>query len=79
MLTGVGKCKEPGGPRGVVSAVVAFESSGKVSTVTISDPPFAGTSTASCLASVLKQAVDATVQGAARHALTTHLGALKAP
>lgn len=53
---GVGKCKEPGGPRGVATAVIAFESSGKVSTVTFSDPPFAGTSTASCLTSILKQA-----------------------
>jgi hypothetical protein len=56
VLSGVARCKEPGGPRGVVSASIAFDPSGKVSTVTISDPPFAGTSTASCLSSVLKQA-----------------------
>ncbi len=55
-LTGVGKCKEPGGPRGNVSATVTFDSSGKVSTVSITDPPFAGTSTASCLTAMLKQA-----------------------
>jgi hypothetical protein len=55
-LTGVGRCKEPGGPRGTVTAEVGFESSGKVSSVTISEAPFAGTSTATCLSSVLKEA-----------------------
>jgi hypothetical protein len=56
VLAAVAQCKEPGGPRGKLQAIVAFEPSGKVSGVTINESPFAGTSTASCAAAALKQA-----------------------
>ncbi|MEO7037533.1 MAG: GYF domain-containing protein [Polyangiaceae bacterium] len=50
------QCREKGGPAGKASVVVTFEASGKVSTATVSDAPFAGTSSGACIAAALKQA-----------------------
>jgi Meckel syndrome type 1 protein len=50
------KCREPGGPTGRATVVVTFEPSGKVSSSTVSDAPFAGTSSGACIAAALKRA-----------------------
>ncbi len=50
-------CKQSGGPTGKVTVVVSFDPSGKVSSATISDAPFAGTATGTCISSALKRAV----------------------
>jgi hypothetical protein len=51
-----GQCREKGGPVGKASVVVTFEPSGNVSTATVSDAPFAGTSSGACIAAALKKA-----------------------
>lgn len=56
-------CKQNGGPTGKVTVVVTFEPSGKVSGATITDPPFAGTATATCISSALKRATIAPFSG----------------
>ena len=48
-------CKQPGGPTGKVTVMVTFDPNGKVSGATINDAPFAGTPTATCIASALKR------------------------
>ncbi|HXK20130.1 MAG TPA: hypothetical protein VNG33_20100, partial [Polyangiaceae bacterium] len=50
-------CKQSGGPTGKVSVVVTFDPNGKVSSATITEPPFAGTATGACIAAALKRAV----------------------
>jgi hypothetical protein len=50
------KCREPGGPSGRATVVVTFEPSGKVTSATVSDPPFAGTSSGACIAAAMKRA-----------------------
>ena len=50
------KCREAGGPTGQATVVVTFEPSGKVSSATVSDPPFAGTSSGACIAAAMKRA-----------------------
>jgi hypothetical protein len=50
------KCREVGGPLGRATVVVTFEPSGKVSSATVSDPPFAGTSSGACIAAAMKRA-----------------------
>ncbi|MEP7053346.1 MAG: hypothetical protein ABJB12_23485 [Pseudomonadota bacterium] len=50
------ECRDKTGPSGKASVVVTFEPSGDVSTATISDAPFAGTSSGSCIAETLKKA-----------------------
>ena len=50
------KCREPGGPTGRATVVITFEPSGKASSATVSDPPFAGTSSGACIAAALKRA-----------------------
>jgi hypothetical protein len=49
-------CKQSGGPTGKVTVVVTFEPNGKVSSATITDAPFAGTATATCISAALKRA-----------------------
>jgi hypothetical protein len=49
-------CKQSGGPTGKVTVVVTFDPSGKVSSATITDAPFAGTASAVCITSALKRA-----------------------
>jgi len=50
------KCREPGGPTGMANVMVTFDPSGKVASATVSDPPFAGTSSGACIAAALKRA-----------------------
>lgn len=49
-------CKQSGGPTGKVTVVVTFDPSGKVSGASITDAPFAGTATATCISAALKRA-----------------------
>jgi len=50
------KCREAGGPTGLATVVVTFEPSGKVASATVSDAPFAGTSSGACIAATMKRA-----------------------
>ena len=56
-------CKQSGGPTGKVTVVVTFDPSGKVSSATVTEPPFAGTATATCISSALKRATIAPFGG----------------
>jgi hypothetical protein len=56
-------CKQSGGPSGKVTVVVTFEPNGKVSSATITDAPFAGTATATCISAALKRATIAPFSG----------------
>jgi hypothetical protein len=56
-------CKQSGGPTGKVTVVVTFDPNGKVSSATITEPPFAGTATATCISSALKRATIAPFGG----------------
>jgi hypothetical protein len=56
-------CKQSGGPTGKVTVVVTFEPNGKVSSATITDAPFAGTATATCISAALKRATIAPFSG----------------
>ncbi|MDF3065043.1 MAG: putative rane protein [Polyangiaceae bacterium] len=49
-------CKQSGGPTGKVTVVVTFEPSGKAAGATITDAPFAGTATATCISATMKRA-----------------------
>jgi hypothetical protein len=49
-------CREKGGPTGKATVVVTFDPSGKVSSATVSDAPFAGTSSGACIAGTMKRA-----------------------
>jgi hypothetical protein len=53
---GAGSCRERGGPSGKATVVVTFDPSGKVASATVSNPPFAGTSSGACIADALKRA-----------------------
>ena len=50
------QCREKGGPSGKATVAVTFEPSGKVVSATVSDAPFAGTSSGACIATTLKRA-----------------------
>jgi hypothetical protein len=56
-------CKQSGGPTGKVTVVVTFDPNGKASGATITDAPFAGTATATCIASAFKRASIAPFSG----------------
>jgi predicted Zn finger-like uncharacterized protein len=49
-------CRKDGDPTGTASATVTFAPSGRVTTATLSGPPFAGTQTGSCIAASLRRA-----------------------
>ena len=49
-------CRKEGDPSGVASVVVTFAPSGRVTSATISGPPFAGTPTGGCIAATLRKA-----------------------
>jgi len=49
-------CKQSGGPSGKVTVMVTFEPNGKATSATITDAPFAGTATGSCITAALKRA-----------------------
>jgi cytoskeletal protein RodZ len=48
-------CRKEGDPTGVASVVVTFAPSGRVTSATITGPPFAGTSTGGCIAAALRK------------------------
>ncbi|HEX2872349.1 MAG TPA: GYF domain-containing protein [Polyangiaceae bacterium] len=56
-------CKQNGGPTGKATVVVTFDPNGKVSSATITDPPFAGTATGVCISSAFKRASIAPFSG----------------
>ena len=47
-------CRQAGDPTGVAKVVVTFAPSGRVTSATISGPPFAGTETGSCIAKTMR-------------------------
>ncbi|HEY6728102.1 MAG TPA: hypothetical protein VI197_29035 [Polyangiaceae bacterium] len=47
-------CRQDGDPTGVARVVVTFAPSGRVTSATISGPPFAGTQTGSCIARTMR-------------------------
>jgi len=49
-------CRKPGDPSGTASVTVTFAPSGRVTSATISGPPFAGTPTGGCIAATLRRA-----------------------
>lgn len=49
-------CRKDGDPSGVASVVITFAPSGRVTSATISGPPFAGTPTGGCIAGTLRKA-----------------------
>lgn len=57
------KCREKGGPTGKATIVVTFEPSGKVTSATVSDAPFAGTSSGACISAAMKRATVAPFSG----------------
>lgn len=53
---GTAKCREKGGPTGRATVAVTFDPSGKVSSATVSDAPFSGTTSGACIAEAMKKA-----------------------
>jgi hypothetical protein len=49
-------CREKGGPTGKATVVVTFDPSGRVASATVSDAPFAGTSSGACITAIMKRA-----------------------
>lgn len=49
-------CRKEGDPSGVASVVITFAPSGRVTSASVSGPPFAGTPTGGCIASALRKA-----------------------
>jgi len=47
-------CRQAGDPTGVAKVLVTFAPSGRVTSATISGPPFAGTQTGSCIAKTMR-------------------------
>jgi len=50
------QCRQPGDPTGVARLAVTFAASGRVTSATISGPPFSGTETGSCIANRFRNA-----------------------
>lgn len=50
------ECKKPNDPSGTASVTVIFAPSGRVTSATLSGPPFAGTQTGGCIAASLRRA-----------------------
>ena len=50
------QCRQPGDPTGVARLAVTFAASGRVTSATISGPPFSGTETGSCIANRFRSA-----------------------
>jgi hypothetical protein len=55
-VTQASGCRKPGDPSGVAAVTITFSPSGRVTSATISGPPFAGTPTGGCIASTLRRA-----------------------
>lgn len=49
-------CKKPGGPTGSGKATLTFAPSGRVTSASVTTPPFAGTAVGGCVASVFRRA-----------------------
>jgi predicted Zn finger-like uncharacterized protein len=49
-------CKKPGGPTGSGKVQVTFATSGRVTSATVTGPPFAGTAVGGCVAGVFRRA-----------------------
>ena len=49
-------CKKPGGPTGSGKATLTFAPTGRVTSATVTTPPFAGTAVGGCVASVFRRA-----------------------
>ncbi len=49
-------CRKEGDPSGTATVTVTFAPSGRVTSATLSGPPFAGTSTGGCIAATLRRA-----------------------
>jgi hypothetical protein len=56
LLTEAARCREPGGPQGIARVAVTFAPNGGVSSATIAEPPFAGTSVGNCMCEAMKRA-----------------------
>jgi hypothetical protein len=51
----VAACKEKDGPSGAATVVVSFDTSGRVSSSSVSGTPFEGTATGACIAAAMKR------------------------
>lgn len=49
-------CRKPGDPSGVATVTITFSQGGRVTTANVSGPPFAGTETGGCIASIMRDA-----------------------
>jgi hypothetical protein len=49
-------CRKDGDPSGTASVTVTFAPSGRVTSATLSGPPFAGTATGGCIAAAMRRA-----------------------
>jgi hypothetical protein len=49
-------CRKPGDPSGTASVTITFAPSGRVTSASVSGPPFAGTATGGCIAATLRRA-----------------------
>jgi hypothetical protein len=49
-------CRKEGDPSGTASVTITFAPSGRVTSATLSGPPFAGTATGGCIASAMRRA-----------------------
>jgi hypothetical protein len=56
-------CRQPSDPSGVAVVTITFAPSGRVTTATISGPPFVGTATGSCIAAAMRTAKVPTFSG----------------
>jgi hypothetical protein len=56
LLGEAARCREPGGPQGITRVAVTFAANGGVSSATIAEPPFAGSSVGNCICEAMKRA-----------------------
>lgn len=56
LLGEAARCREPGGPQGITRVAVTFAPNGGVSSATIAEPPFAGSSVGNCICEAMKRA-----------------------
>jgi hypothetical protein len=56
LLNEAARCREPGGPQGIARVAVTFAPNGTVSSATIAEPPFAGSSVGNCICEAMKRA-----------------------
>lgn len=54
--TQAASCRKEGDPSGMASITITFAPSGRVTSATLQGPPFAGTATGGCIASVMRRA-----------------------